>query len=96
MTRNFITEYKICNNKIYTTSNTVSNYSDIEGLQICTFKGEPVKVVVEREASAVENTALLIIPQIANKILTDILNLVNWKYGNNENEPSDRRGYYVL
>lgn len=95
-TRNFITEYKICNNKIYTTSNTVSNYSDIEGLQICTFKGEPVKVVVEREASAVENTALLIIPQIANKILTDILNLVNWKYGNNDNEPSDGWRYYVL
>lgn len=96
MTRNFIAEYKICNNKIYTTSNTTSNYSNIEGLQICTFKGEPVKVVVEREASAVENTALLIIPHIANKILTDILNLVNWKYGNNDNEPFDGRGYYVL
>lgn len=94
--QNFTAEYKICNNKIYTTSNTTSNYSNIEGLQICTFKGEPVKVVVEREASAVENTVLLIIPQIANKILTDILNLVNWKYGNNDNEPFDGRGYYVL
>lgn len=94
--QNFISEYKICNNKIYTTSNTTSNYSNIEGLQICTFKGEPVKVVVEREANAVENTVLLIIPQIANKILTDILNLVNWKYGNNDNEPFDGRGYYVL
>jgi hypothetical protein len=95
--QNFIAEYKICNNKIYTTSNTVTNNrSSIEGLQICTFKGEPVKVVVEREVSAVENTVLLIIPQIANKILTDILNLVNWKYGNNENEPLDGRGYYVL
>lgn len=94
--QNFISEYKICNNKIYTTSNTTSNYYDIEGLQICIFKGEPVKVVVEREASAVENTVLLIIPQIANKILTDILNLVNWKYGNNDNESSDGRGYYVL
>lgn len=91
-----VAEYKICNNKIYTTCNTISNHSAIEGLQICTFKGEPVKVVVEREASAVENTVLLIIPQIANKILTDILNLVNWKYGNNDNEPSDGRGYYVL
>jgi hypothetical protein len=94
--RNFVAEYKICNNKIYTISSTTSNYSDIEGLQICTFKGEPVKVVVEREARAVENTVLLLIPQIANKILTDILNLVNWKYGNNENEPFDGRGYYVL
>lgn len=94
--RNFAAEYKICNNKIYTTSNTTRNYSNIEGLQICTFKGEPVKVVVEREENAVENTVLLIIPQIANKILTDILNLVNWKYGNNDNEPSDGRGYYVL
>lgn len=96
MVQNFVSEYKICNNKIYTTSNTTSNYSNIEGLQICTFKGAPVKVVVERDASAVENTVLLIIPQIANKILTDILNLVNWKYGNNDNGPSDGRGYYVL
>ena len=96
MVQNFVSEYKICNNKIYTTSNTTSNYSNIEGLQICTFKGTPVKVVVEREASAVENTVLLIIPQIANKILTDILNLVNWKYGNNDNEPSDGWWYYVL
>lgn len=94
--RNFVSEYKICNNKIYTTSNTITNGSNIEGLQICTFKGEPVKVVVERESNTVENTVLLIIPQIANKILTDILNLVNWKYGNNDNEPSDGRGYYVL
>jgi hypothetical protein len=94
--QNFVSEYKICNNKIYTTSNTNSNYSNIEGLQICTFKGAPVKVVVEREVSAVENTVLLITPQIANKILTDILNLVNWKYGNNENEPSNGWGYYVL
>jgi hypothetical protein len=94
--QNFISKYKICNNKIYTISNTTSNYSNIEGLQICIFKGAPVKVVVERDASAVENTVLLIIPQIANKILTDILNLVNWKYGNNDNEPSDGRGYYVL
>lgn len=94
--QNFITEYKICNNKIYTTGNTTSNHSAIEGLQICTFKGEPVKVVVEREVREVENTVLLIIPQIANKILTDILNLVNWKYGNNDNEPSNGWGYYVL
>lgn len=93
---NFMAEYKICNNKIYTTSNTTRTFSDIEGLQICTFKGTPIKVVVEREANTVENTVRLIIPQIANKILTDILNLVNWKYGNNDNEPSDRRGYYVL
>lgn len=96
MVQNFVSEYKICNNKIYTTSNTTSDYFNIEGLQICTFKGEPVKVVVEREASAVENTVLLIIPQIANKILTDILNLVNWKYGNNDNESSDGWWYYVL
>lgn len=96
MLQNFVSEYKICNNKIYTTNNTTVNYYDIEGLQICTFKGEPIKVVVEREVSAVENTVLLIIPQIANKILTDILNLVNWKYGNNDNEPFDGRGYYVL
>lgn len=96
MVRNFISEYKICNNQIYTTGNTTSNCSNIEGLQICTFKGEPVKVVIEREVSAVENTVLLIIPQIANKILTDILNLVNWKYGNNDNEPFDGRRYYVL
>lgn len=96
LAQGMVAEYKICNNKIYTTSNTTSNYFDIEGLQICTFKGTPVKVVVEREASVVENTALLIIPQIANKILTDILNLVNWKYGNNDNESSDGRGYYVL
>lgn len=93
----FISEYKICNNKIYKINHTNTiNPFDIEGLQICTFKGEPVKVVVERETSAVENIVLLIIPQIANKILTDILNLVNWKYGNNDNEPSDGRGYYVL
>lgn len=94
--QNFIAEYKICNNKIYTISSTTSNYFNIEGLQICTFKGEPVKVVVEKESGIVENTVVLIIPQIANKILTDILNLVNWKYGNNENDPSDGRGYYVL
>lgn len=77
----------IDNGKIlYFTGNAASNrdYLSYEGRRVCMFKGEPVNIHIVNDIRNFENKVVLINHDIAMTIAQAILEIVNYKYGREE------------
>lgn len=71
------------------------------GQPVCTFKGQPVTITISDVAAEVnreENEVLILKPEIIEYILTKILNVINFRYGNarNREEGSSSKKTYFL
>lgn len=71
------------------------------GQQVCTFKGRPVTITISdanTEVNREENEVLILKPEIIEYILTKILNVINFRYGNarNREEGSSSKKTYFL
>lgn len=86
-------------NKIYSTSttNVLNKLPDLEGKQLyfddaehfpMTFKGEPVRLHITGQISITSNFSLLLSNSICSWCLTQILLIVNTKYGASEQKAS--------
>lgn len=77
----------IDNGKIlYFAGNAASNrdYLSYEGRGVCMFKGEPVNIHIVNDIRSFENKVVLINHDIAMTIAQAILEIVNYKYGREE------------
>ena len=92
---NILAQYIITNNRIHkVTSNNRSIPSAIaaSGRTLFKFKGNDVKLNIITDASNVKNYTLLLTRRYCEKIITYILNLINYKYGRtNQNGNSQRQ-----
>lgn len=63
-----------------------SNYTEYIGSKICTFKGQTIRLTIEssQDRSHEDNDVYLLNQEIADYIITLILNTINYTYGNNQ------------
>lgn len=93
---------KFISGKIWRSSgNTGSlrNYTAYIGSKICTFKGRDILLTIPDSTvtEGPDNTLLILNTKISNYIITKILNVINFKYGNNDNQenPNDEGVYFL-
>ena len=67
-------------------TNSNVNYRDYIGEKICTFKGREIRLVIDdsQSSSQENNDVYLLAKDIADYIITIILNTVNFTYGNSK------------
>lgn len=67
------------------------DYRAYEGAFVCKFKGNDVNIVISdtKEEPEQNNVIYLLNQDIANFIITKILNIINFRYGNNSERNSD-------
>lgn len=68
--------------------NTPTYYMQYQGCYMCTFKGQEVHISITDLPSGEaleENQVIILKEDIANYILSKILNVINFRYGNNRN-----------
>jgi hypothetical protein len=74
------------------------NYDRYAGKFICTFKGRDVRVsfsdAPRDDEEATTNTVILN-ERIAGYIATKILNVINFRYGNNTENPNEKGVYFI-
>lgn len=86
--RNYTVRECIINNgKIYynNSRNNASNLASYVGRKVCTFKGEEITLsIVGISEVNDENKSIILNPKIALSILTQILKVLNYRYGRNK------------
>lgn len=89
-----VSKYKITSTKIIKEINTRrgADYSIYNGKKVCTFKGKDVLVKITDSINTEDiNTSILLNPNIALYILTEILYILNYKYGKQESTQEENR-----
>ena len=98
--KRILRECKLINGQLFEMSNYQSdllNFSQHAGKVICLFKGEPVRISFSDSGSKKKKKNIVIIlnPNIPFYIITKILNVINFRYGNNEKSPNEKGIYYL-
>lgn len=74
----------------YTTGRSPRDYQNCVGKKVCTFKGRDVLLNITDDASVDEGNEVHILkPKIILYLVTKILNIVNFRYGNEGNSDAD-------
>lgn len=78
--------------------NTPTYYLQFQGAYMCTFKGQEVRISITDLPSddLEENQVIILKEDIANYILSKILNVINFRYGNNRNNTEDSTSERVI
>ena len=87
LTNNILFKGIISDNKIYTDESpqVVADYVRYVGREVCTVKGKKVTVTIsDFEANTDNNKVILLNEDIAARLLTLILQIINYKYGKEE------------
>ena len=73
------------------------NFSQYIGRQVCVFKNQIVRLnITDENNSAEENAICILNAEIIRYIVTSILRVINFRYGNTENKDSSSTGETVL
>ena len=90
---------KFMNGQIYEFSDTsgrLSNFTRYIGSLVCIFKGRPVRLAItDLESEEREELIILLNPNLAFYIATKILNVINFRYGNNGKDPNEKGVRYL-
>lgn len=91
---NILAQYIITNNRIYkVTSNnrSISSAIIVSGRKLFKFKGNDVKLNIITGDNTVKNSSLLLTKRYCEKIITYILNLINYKYSRTSQNGNSQR-----
>lgn len=93
MSNNIVNKYKITSTSILQEHNSTShNYSRYNGKKVCTFKGNDIRIkITDIDNIEVNNISILLNSEIALYILTNILYILNYKYGKQESNQEENR-----
>lgn len=73
------------------------DFSQYIGRQVCVFKGRPVTInITDATTASDENSIYILNIEIITYIITTILKVLNFRYGNKDNEESSTSGKTVL
>lgn len=80
------------------TAGTARDYATFVGTEMFKFKGNPVVFTISEELPEVESNDIVIVkPEYIEYILTKIINVINFRYGNQGNkEDSSHKAVYFL
>lgn len=98
---NVLYECKIVNGEPWAVSRYGPSYLDYQryiGSVICSFKGQPVTLSISDvpvQNAESDNTTLVLNGGIRSYVTTKILNVINFRYGNNAENPN-QKGIYFL
>lgn len=96
---NILLNCKFINGQIYKILNYYNsnlNYSQYAGRRICTFKGHPVTITFSDAQNAEEENNIVVLNNnILNYIATKLLNVINFRYGNNDEAHNEKGVYYL-
>lgn len=94
-------EYKFIGGQLWAQSryqSNLTNYTRYVGKMICTFKGEAVTLSFSDTSNSQEEpetTTLILNDKLVSYVISKILNIINFRYGNNA-ENSNEKGLYFL
>ena len=95
---NMLEEYKFINGQIWAVNryyNGNLDYYHYTGRKICTFKGEDIVIsfsdaVTQESTNESQCNIILLSASIIAYIATKILNVINFRYGNNTKDPNEK------
>lgn len=98
---NILRECKFINGQLWQInqySSGLLNYDRFAGEFICTFKGRDVRVSFSdapRDDEETSTSTTILNERIAGYVATKILNVINFRYGNNTENPNEKGVYFI-
>lgn len=98
---NILRECKFINGQLWQVNQYNSgllNYDRFAGEFICTFKGRDVRVSFSdapRNDEETTTNTIILNERIAGYVATKILNVINFRYGNNTENPNEKGVYFI-